>query len=152
MPLYCEDWLLELAKDLLNNPNPDILNLFCGMNKFGLRIDMNKEVEPDILCDAHYFTEETKEKQFDIILADPPYSTKEAADLYGTPPLNYKKWTAECEKSLRPSGILIIYHKFVMPNPNPNIFRVIKRVFIGGRPYHLPRIAIYFQKNKPVEA
>ena len=126
------------------------------MNKHGLRVDLNPEVDPDIICDAHSLTAVLNERYikeelpglFDIILADPPYSTEEAKELYDTPPLNYKKWTAECDKVLRPGGLLIVYHKYLMPNPNPEVFKVVKRVFIGGRPYHLPRVAIYFQKSK----
>lgn len=147
MPLYCENWLLELAKEILGNPLAKILNLFCGMNKEGFRIDLNPEVRPDILGDAHKL-EELVDTKFDIILADPPYSTEEAKQLYGTPKLNYKVWTGGCEKVLNPGGLLIVYHKFVMPNPNPELFYVEKRVFIGNRPYHLPRVAIYFRKRK----
>lgn len=84
---------------------------------------------------------------YDIILADPPYSTEEAKEIYGTPRLSYKKWTAEAEQLLNPKGLLIVYHKYVMPNPNPDIFEVAKRVFIGNRTYHLPRVAIYFRKK-----
>lgn len=84
----------------------------------------------------------------DVILADPPYSDEESKELYGTPKLNYKKWTAECNKLLRPGGLLIVYHKYVMPNPNPAEFEVAKRVFVGNRTYHLPRVAIYFRKKK----
>ena len=148
MPLYCEDWLLELAKDIID-PNAvhlDILNLFCGMNKHGFRVDLSNEVKPDLLCDAHKVSQYI-DKQFDIILADPPYSTEEAKELYGTPPLKYKVWTNECDKLLRDGGLLIIYHKYLMPNPNPKKYKVIKRVFIGGRPYHLPRVAIFFKKT-----
>lgn len=146
MPLYCEEWLLELASDILGNPYPTLLSLFCGMNTRGLRVDLNWEVNPDITCDAHDLSP-IGDRKFDIILADPPYSTEEAEELYGTPPLRYKTWTAECEKLLVDGGLLIVYHKFVMPNPNPEIFKVVKRVFIGNRPYHLPRVAIYFQKG-----
>ena len=53
MPLYCEEWLIELAEDILNNHNPKILNLFCGMNTKGLKIDTKEEVKPDIVGDAH---------------------------------------------------------------------------------------------------
>lgn len=156
MPLYCEDWLLELAREILGYSSscdfgPSILNLFCGMNKQGLRVDLNPEVEPDILCDAHIISKVLDKKlkgcRFDIILADPPYSNKEAKELYGTPPLQYKVWTAECEKLLVSGGLLIVYHKYIMPNPNPEKFTVVKRVFIGGRPYHLLRAAIFFQKK-----
>ena len=53
MPLYAEEWLIELAKDILSKKDgaslvvPKILNLFCGMNKIGTRIDINPKVKPD---------------------------------------------------------------------------------------------------------
>jgi 16S rRNA G966 N2-methylase RsmD len=146
MPLYCEEWLLDLAKDLLNNQRLELLNLFCGMNKWGKRVDIKEEVNPDICCDAHTVSQYFLPESFNVILADPPYSNAEAKELYGTPPLNYKKWTEECNKLLMPGGLLIIYHKFLMPNPNPKQFTVIKRVFVGTRSYHLARIAIFFKK------
>ena len=146
MPLYAESWLLDLARHLLDNPNAEILNLFCGMNAQGFRVDIKPEVEPDVCCDAHELSKHVN-KQFDVVLADPPYSTQEAKDIYGTPPLKYKRWTEEANKVLRPGGLLIVYHKYVMPNPNPQIFSVVKRVFLGNRVYHLPRVAVYFQKK-----
>lgn len=146
-PLYCEDWLIRLAKDILGNEDIHLMNLFCGMHKHGIRVDIKKEVKPDFLCDAHDLSIFRK-KEFDVILADPPYSTEEAKEIYGTPPLKYKIWTKECERILKPGGLLIVYHKYVMPNPNPEKFVVVKRVFIGNRSYHLPRVAIYFRKKK----
>jgi len=146
MPLYCEDWLVNLGRDILGK-EPIILNLFCGMNKYGFRVDIKQEVKPDLLSDAHSFAEKLNGSKFNLIIADPPYSTKEAADIYGTPPLKYKKWTAECDKVLEEGGLLVVYHKNVMPNPNPEKFIVVKRVFIGNRSGHLPRVAIYFQKK-----
>ena len=145
MPLYAEEWLIRLANEILGFEGK-LLNLFCGMNKYGFRVDIKPEVEPDLVCDAHELTNYHTEK-YDIILADPPYSTEEAKEIYGTPKLNYKKWTKEADQLLSPNGLLIVYHKYVMPNPNPNIFEVAKRVFIGNRTYHVPRVAIYFQKK-----
>ncbi|HDZ14571.1 hypothetical protein LCGC14_0579160 [marine sediment metagenome] len=147
MPLYCEEWLLGLARDLLGKDDIKILNLFCGTNKQGFRVDINSEVNPDCICDAHKLADSVHQ-QFEVILADPPYSSQEAKDLYDTPPLKYKIWTAECDKLLSENGLLIVYHKFVMPNPNPEKYFVEKRVFIGNRPYHLPRVAIYFRKKQ----
>lgn len=43
-------------------------------------------------------------------------------------------------------GLLIVYHKYIVPNPNPEKYEVVKRVFIGTRVWHLPRVAIYFRK------
>lgn len=145
MPLHAEKWCLQLARDILNNQKAEILNLFCGMNVEGFRVDIKQEVNPDLVCDAHELTEHL-DRQFDIIFADPPYSDDESKELYKTPKLNYKKWTSECTKLLRSGGLLIVYHKYVMPNPNPDVYTVVKRVFIGNRTYHLPRVAIYFQK------
>lgn len=148
MPLYAEEWLLKLGRQLLSNDNARILNLFCGMNKYGLRVDIRPEVNPDVCCDAHKLTNFVNDS-FDIILADPPYSDQEAKELYGTPHLNYKTWTAEATKLLKPGGLLIVYHKYVMPNPNPDIYEVSRRVFIGSRVYHLARVAVYFQRKQP---
>jgi len=153
MPLYCEQWLIDLAKDILGE-EIKLLNLFCGMNKQGFRVDLKEEVKPDVLSDAHSFVNTCgitshiiKNGKFNLIIADPPYSTKEAQEIYGTPPLKYKKWTAECDKVLEDGGLLVVYHKNVMPNPNPEKYIVVKRVFIGNRSGHLPRVAIYFQKK-----
>lgn len=146
MPLYAEKWCLQLARDILADPNASVLNIFCGMNSEGFRVDLNSSVKPDLVCDAHKI-DKCLQRKFKIIFADPPYSTEEARDLYGMPKLSYKKWTAACEKLLEPGGLLIVYHKYVMPNPNPDKFEVAKRVFIGNRTYHLPRVAIYFRKK-----
>jgi 16S rRNA G966 N2-methylase RsmD len=147
LPLHCEKWLLLLAKNILQMADPFICNVFCGMNTEGIRVDIKEEVNPDICCDVHQLSHFV-EGPFDIILADPPYSNKEAEEIYGTPKLRYKEWAAECDKVLRPGGLLIVYHKYVMPNPNPKKYSVAKRVFIGNRSYHIPRVAIYFIKNK----
>lgn len=150
MPLHAEEWLISLASDILDisENNLRLLNVFCGMNKHGIRVDIKKEVNPDLCCDIHKLSEYIGENSFNVILADPPYSTEEAKELYNTPKLNYLKWTKECDKILEPEGLLIVYHKYVMPNPNPEKYVIAKRVFIGNRSYHLPRVAIYFQKKR----
>jgi len=117
------------------------------MCKQGCRNDVNLDCKPDICYDAHNISNNLKTK-FDVILADPPYSNKESAELYGTGKLNYKQWTKEADKLLVNGGLLIVYHKLIMPNPNPKKYSIVKRIFIGNRIYHLPRIAIYFQKNE----
>ncbi len=149
MPLHAEKWLIELGKHILSRDDVKLLSLFCGRCSLGFRVDVNPEVDPDLICDAHKLSQFVNEK-FDIILADPPYSDEEARRLYGKtiPKLSYKKWTAEATKLLRPNGLLIVYHKRLVPNPNPNVYSVVKRVFIGHRVWHVPRIAIYFQKRK----
>lgn len=160
MPLYCEEWLINLAQDILGVPEAAVLNVFCGMNRIGFRVDMNPEVNPDILCDIHKLSTIREHVDmnlstgymFDIILADPPYSDEETDQLYGKhlPRLNYSKWTKECDKFLRPGGLLIVYHKFLVPNPDPEKYSVVKRVSILNRTWHLGRVAVYFQKKSKV--
>jgi len=157
MPLYAEEWLIKLACEILNghqetweigSSKMNLLNVFCGMNKYGFRVDLNPEVKPDLISDIHYLSNDLgREHGYKIILADPPYSEQENKDLYGFGKLNYKKWTAECDKLLEKGGLFIIYHKYIMPNPNPKKYKIIKRVFIGTRTYHIHRVALFFKKN-----
>ncbi len=148
MPLYAEEWLIQLARDILGKEKIQLLNLFCGMSKQGFRVDTKLEVKPDLCCDIHFINSYLdKNKKFDVIFADPPYSNEESKELYGTGKLNYKVWTSRALTYLKEGGLFIIYHKYVMPNPNSDKFEVVKRVFIGNRTYHLPRVAIYFKKK-----
>jgi len=151
MPLYCEDWLLTLARDILgiDIAQNQILSVFCGMNKQGIRVDLNPNVNPDVLCDIHKLSSHLPFVKYDIIIADPPYSDEETDKLYGThlPRLNYSVWTKECDKYLRDGGLFIIYHKFLVPNPDPTKYEVVKRVAIFNRVWHLPRVAVYFRKG-----
>ena len=116
------------------------------MNKYGFRVDIKPDVKPDLVADIHQLSRFVKKEKFDVILADPPYSNEEANKIYGTPRLIYKQWTQECEKLLVPGGLLIVFHKYLMPNPNPTVFKIAKRVFIGFKIFHLPRVAVFFKK------
>ena len=146
MPKYCEEWLIDLAKDILSKKDIEILSVFAGKCKFGFRVDIKKETKPDLIADIHRLSNFI-DKKFDVIIADPPYSEEESKELYNTGKLHYNVWTNECDKLLKNGGLFIVYHKRMMPNPNPEKYKVVKRVFVGTRPNHLPRVAIYFQKN-----
>jgi len=149
MPLYAEERLIRLARNILRDRNAKVLSLFCGMCKIGYRVDIRPLVKPKLCCDIHELSRHLKKRKesFDIILADPPYSNKESKDVYGTPKLKYSKWTKEADVFLRPGGLFIIYHKLMMPNPNPKTYDVVKRVFIGIRTNHPPRVATFYHKH-----
>jgi len=152
MPLYAEEWLLKLAEHIYGEEVKDdkILQPFGGMGKRGIRVDLRKETNPDVLADAHDLPFSTA--IFKIVLCDPPYSNEEARNLYNTPPLNYRKWATESIRVLEENGILILYHKKILPNPNPPITKLLKRVFIGSRTWHLPRVAHFYKKVSSVNA
>jgi len=123
------------------------IRFFDGHNKSTtIRLKPQRIGKHNIWAGSYYHPEKLG-TTFDVILADPPYSNEESKQLYGTGKLNYKKWTSEATKFLSDNGLLIVYHKCIMPNPNPNKYSIVKRVFIGNRIYHLPRVAIYFQKG-----
>jgi hypothetical protein len=150
MPLYAEEWLIKLAKEILRKDDIKILSVFAGMSKYGCRVDLNPEVKPDLCCDIHHLSKNLPlTNQYDLIIADPPYSDEETKKLYGDklPKLHYKKWTAECDKFLKPGGLLIVYHKLLPANPNPDKFFVVKRICILNRVWHLPRVCVFFQKK-----
>lgn len=146
MPLYCEEWLLELAKDILYTDEISVLNLFCGMNSYGFRVDLNPEVKPDLLCDVHNLTTYHQEL-YDVILADPPYSNQESKDIYGTPNLKYSLWTSEASQCLKSNGLFIIYHERLVKNPNPLEYSLDAQVAVINRINHPVRVARYFRKK-----
>ncbi len=86
----------------------NILHLFSGSltkEVEGDRFDVNPNVEPDIVGDAHKLSEIVT-KKYDLILADPPYSEEDALH-YGTAMVNRNKIVAECSLVLEEGGFLI---------------------------------------------
>jgi len=86
----------------------NILHLFSGSldgKVKGDRFDINPDLKPDIVGDAHELSSLVK-KKYDLIIADPPYSEEDAKH-YGTPMVNRNKVVEECVKILYPSGFLL---------------------------------------------
>jgi SAM-dependent methyltransferase len=139
-PLYFEQNLVQL----LGYPEK-ILHPFGGKAEIGLRCDINPDVEPDVVCDAHDLPFE--DDHFDLVVLDPPYSDEEARDLYGTPALKPGKCTSEAVRVLRPGGWLAVYTDREPRRPprcNHNA-----RILVVLRPGHSPRVCMVFQKRKP---
>jgi len=147
MPLHCEEWLLLLAKEIIGKSvsNDEVLQPFAGLCQYGVKLDIRRDVQPDIVGDAHNLP--FKDESFWIVLCDPPYSNEEARKLYGTPPLQFYRWTKECIRVLKAGGVLILYHKLILPNPDSSQLKLVKRVFIGHRVWHAPRVALFFVKK-----
>lgn len=86
----------------------NILHLFSGSlddTVQGDRFDINPDLEPDICGDAHELNKFVN-KQYDLILADPPYSEEDALH-YGTCMIKRNIVFKECTKVLEKGGILI---------------------------------------------
>ena len=115
------------------------------MAAIGTRVDLNPTVEPDVIADAHELP--FKDGSFDLVVLDPPYSDEEAQELYETPRLRAKTYTAEAVRVLREGGWLAVYTDREPARPprcNPAL-----RIIVVLRPYHRRRVYGVFQKRKP---
>lgn len=140
-PLYFEDNLVRL----LGYPDR-ILHPFGGRAEIGTRCDLNAELEPDHVADAHHlpFSDNT----FDLVVLDPPYSDDEALTLYGvTTKLRPAAYTREAVRVLREGGWLVVYTDREPARP-PRCNHAL-RIVVVLRPHHRARIAGVFQKRKP---
>ena len=139
-PLYFEQNLVQL----LGYPEK-ILHPFGGMAELGTRVDLNGDLEPDHVADAHDLPLE--DESFDLVILDPPYSDDEAQELYGTPKLKPAAYTREAVRVLKEGGWLCVYTDREPARP-PCCNHAIRLVIVL-RPHHRPRICGIFQKRKP---
>ena len=97
---------LERVKSLFPHVK-EVLHLFSGsVDEGGVCFDVNPELEPDICGDAERLTDYFLENSFDLVLADPPYSKKDAEE-YGTKYPNKAKVMRELHSVVSPGGVLV---------------------------------------------
>jgi len=88
---------------------PRVLHLFSGAlpaEERGVRVDFNPELLPDVVADAKTIGNLFEKDSFDLAIADPPYSPKDAKK-YGAKP--FLKWrvVSDLTKVVRPGGFLV---------------------------------------------
>lgn len=99
---------LKRIRALFPNRKP-LLHLFGGMvtpSEDEYTVDINKELNPSVCCDATSIGNHFPKNKFDIICADPPYS-KADAEKYGFKYPNKKMVIRECRKVIKEDGILV---------------------------------------------
>ena len=130
--------LLELdpAKDKILQP-------FGGMAEHGIRCDINPDVSPDYVCDAHNLP--FADGIFDCVVLDPPYSEEYSRRLYKTKNPKFKIYTKEGVRVLKEEGFLVMYHYLATPSI-PNTI-LIKRIFLETRMWHKLRCIHIHQKR-----
>lgn len=143
-PLHAELKLIRECGIDPKNTRYKILHSFGGKAEYGIRVDINPNVNPDYVGDAHnlMFSNEI----FDVVFLDPPYTDNYSASLYGTGKLNFKKYTQEAVRVLKENGYLIVYHFVATPQIPGTV--MIKRVFIETRPWHRPRVIHIHKKSR----
>ncbi len=144
-PLHFEKKLIrELGFNELEDRHK-IFHPFGGCAEFGLRNDLNKEVEPDYIYDAHNL-KGIIDNSFDLIIVDPPYDDEQADKLYKTPKLKYKDYIKTAVRVCKPNGFIAMYHWVMTPRPEGT--KYFMRIVILTRVWHRPRVCCIFRKEK----
>lgn len=143
--LYTGGFPLHFEKRLFRTYKPRlILQPFGGKAEYGIRCDINPDVLPDIVCDAHNLP--FKEESFDFVLCDPPYSTDLSGRLYKTGPIKESLFVKEAVRVCKTGGYVGLYH-WVM-SPRPKHTRPDRIIVIITRMRHHARFCCVYQKIK----
>lgn len=127
-----------------------VLHLFSGVVEKGLwpnetTFDINQDLKPDVVGDAHELSRYFTLGSFDLIIADPPYSQEDALH-YGTPMINRNKVVKECYKVLQPGGFLCWLDQ-VLPMYRKREFRLVGTIGVIRSTNHRFRVLCIFQRN-----
>jgi hypothetical protein len=97
------DRLMSLFPDIAPK---DTLHVFAGAvpKHYGLRVDINPALKPDIVANAEHLSRHLKRK-FKLVVADPPYGPAQAKH-YGTSMPNRRLVLREIAKVTEPDGFL----------------------------------------------
>jgi len=127
----------------------NVLHLFSGTVEKGLwtnetLFDINPDLNPDVVGDAHKLSSYFK-REFDLIVADPPYS-KEDAVKYNTSMIGRKKVLEQCYKILEPCGYLC-WLDTMLPMYTKREVKYVGTIGIVRSTNHRFRILSIFEKN-----
>lgn len=136
-PLHFEKRLFEMYKP------QSILQPFGGGALYGVRADIQKQENTDIICDAHKLP--FKEESFDFVLCDPPYSNDLSGKIYSTGKIKEKAFVSEAVRVCKTGGHIALYHWVMSPRPKGT--RYDRLIVIVGRVRHHVRVCCIFQKT-----
>lgn len=139
-PLYFERKLIQL---LNIQANGRILHPFGGKAEYGIRVDLDPSVMPDIVGNAELLP--FGDNTFDLVVCDPPYTGELAKSIYNNPGPKFGKYTSEAVRVCREYGYICLYHWYMMPRLKGTALRC--RIIILQRTWGRPRVATILQKN-----
>ena len=144
-PMHFERRLIAL----LNLPlSARILHPFGGMAEYGVRVDLDPGVKPDIIGNAEALP--FPDNTFHLVICDPPYDPEHARDLYKAPTPKFRRYSREAVRVCREYGFVCLYHWYMMPRLPGTALRC--RIVILQRIWGRPRVATILQKNTEFHA
>jgi predicted SAM-dependent methyltransferase len=126
-----------------------IVHLFSGSlseDVKGIRFDVNQDLNPDIVGDAHELFKYFESNSIDLIVADPPYSEEDALH-YGTPLIKRNKVVKECYKILKLGGFLVWLDQ-AYPMYRKEELRLVGTIGIIRSTNHRFRVCLIWEKVK----
>lgn len=125
---------------------PRALHLFAGrvdLETFpGVTVDRDIDLDPDFVDDAETLTD-TPVADFDLVLADPPYSTEDAVH-YGSPMVNRNK-VMRALTQLKP-GAHVVWLDQVLPMYRKTDWSILARIGMVKSTNHRFRVVTIFER------
>lgn len=144
-PLYFERKLITFLQLV---PGARILHPFGGKAEYGIRIDLDPSVQPDIVANAEILP--FQDNTFDLVICDQPYTDELAKTIYHCSGPRFGKWTKEAVRVCKEFGFICLYHWVMMPRLHATALK--SRIVILQRTWGRPRVATILQKNTAYHA
>lgn len=124
-----------------------VVHLFSGSLEKGnyIRIDMNTDMNPDIVCKSEDLHNHIEANSIDVIFADPPYTKADSCIGYKGNFPNKKQTLHSCHKVLKPNGI-VVWLDTCLPMFKKTEYKLIGVITIIISTNHRVRLVSIFQK------
>lgn len=124
-----------------------VVHLFSGSLEKGnyIRVDMNPDMNPDIVCKSEDLHNHIEANSIDVIFADPPYTKADSNIGYKGNFPNKKQTLHSCHKVLKPNGI-VVWLDTCLPMFKKTEYKLIGVITIIISTNHRVRLVSIFQK------
>jgi hypothetical protein len=130
-----------------------VLHLFSGKVDLsvmpGDTCDINASLDPTYVADAGGTLDDVPIEEYDLVIADPPYSGEDAAK-YGTSLVCRNKVLATLGKRLRP-GAHVIWLDQMMPMYSKRVFKQEFLIGLQRSTNHRFRCIVIFRRVEPLD-